>query len=180
MEKKLFSLILIALLAGLGGGYGLGYVIYQPQIQNLQSDLKQLNDELETINSEITNLNSTINSEIANLNSTIVNLENKTWHFVTNFTLSSEERVSQLFFVQGETWRIKWKLAQAWGSGTHFIVWDENGNGIYYSEDVSIYTYMSPYRNATATHYMPYGKGTYYITVDYGAYTVDFTIESYH
>jgi len=46
MEKKLIALVLISLLGGLRGGYGLGYVIYQPQIQNLQNDLNNLNDEL--------------------------------------------------------------------------------------------------------------------------------------
>ena len=33
LEKKLVALVFIALLAGLGGGYGLGYVIYQPQMR---------------------------------------------------------------------------------------------------------------------------------------------------
>ncbi len=41
MEKKLIALVLIALITGIGGGYGLGYVIYQPQVQKLQED-KQL------------------------------------------------------------------------------------------------------------------------------------------
>ena len=33
-------------------------------------------------------------------------VDTKTWHLVTSFTLSSEERVSQLFFIQGEKWRL--------------------------------------------------------------------------
>ena len=41
MEKKLIGLVLVAVLVGLGGGYGLGYVIYQPQIQNLQNKLNR-------------------------------------------------------------------------------------------------------------------------------------------
>ena len=32
-------MIFIALLGGLAGGYGLGYAIYQPQIQKIQNDL---------------------------------------------------------------------------------------------------------------------------------------------
>jgi len=39
MEKKLIAVVFIGLLGGLGGGYGLGYAIYQPQILGLQSDL---------------------------------------------------------------------------------------------------------------------------------------------
>ena len=39
MERKLLALFFVALLGGLGGGFGLGYVIYQPQIQNIQKDL---------------------------------------------------------------------------------------------------------------------------------------------
>ena len=39
MERKLLALFFVALLGGLGGGFGLGYVIYQPQIQNIQNDL---------------------------------------------------------------------------------------------------------------------------------------------
>jgi len=42
MEKKLITMTLIAVLAGLGGGFGLGYVIYRPQIQNLQNDFNDL------------------------------------------------------------------------------------------------------------------------------------------
>jgi len=164
MEKKLIPIILIVLLVALGGGYGLGYVIYQPQIQNLQSDLKQLNNELETIN-----------SEIANLNSTIVNLENKTWHFVTNFTLSSEERVSQLFFIQGEKWRIRWEPLQI-GSWYGFFIWDENGYAI---EWVQVGAILGEYHDAKGIHYVSHGKGTYYIEL-YPGVNVNFTIESYH
>lgn len=43
------ALVFIALLAGLGGGYGLGYVIYQPQIQNLQNILNRTWHEVYSI-----------------------------------------------------------------------------------------------------------------------------------
>ena len=39
--EKLIGLVLVALLIGLGGGYGLGYIIYQPQIQNPQEELNR-------------------------------------------------------------------------------------------------------------------------------------------
>jgi hypothetical protein len=175
MEKKLIPIILIVLLVGLGGGYGLGYVIYQPQIQNLQSDLKQLNNELETINSEIADLNSTINSEIANLNSTIVNLENETWHFVTNFTLSEEEPKSSLFFIQGEKWRVRWEplTITSWSG---FFIWDENGYAI---EGVQVGYILGQYHDAKGIHYVTQGEGNYCIESLPGP-NVNFTIESYH
>jgi len=44
VEKRLVALVFIALLTGLGGGYGLGYIIYQPQIQDLRNDLNNLKD----------------------------------------------------------------------------------------------------------------------------------------
>jgi len=56
VEKKLIALVFIALLVGLGGGYGLGYTVYQPQNQNLQEALDNLNDRIETINSTLADL----------------------------------------------------------------------------------------------------------------------------
>jgi len=46
MEKKLVALVLIALISGLGGGYGLGYVIYQPQIESIEKDLSIIQQNL--------------------------------------------------------------------------------------------------------------------------------------
>lgn len=60
MEKKLIALVFVTLLGGLGGGYGLGYVIYQPQIQNLQNDFNNLTDRFDTLQYEVTNLNSEV------------------------------------------------------------------------------------------------------------------------
>jgi len=45
MEKKLITLVFIALL-GLGGGYGIGYMVYQPQILDFQSDLEKIKTDL--------------------------------------------------------------------------------------------------------------------------------------
>ena len=81
LEKKLVALVCIALLAGLGGGYGLGFTIYQPQISALQSDVSMLKAS-----------------------------ENKTWHFVMNFTTNETNKISPQFYIQGEKWRIKWNL----------------------------------------------------------------------
>ena len=62
VEKKLISLVFVALLAGVGGSYGFSYVIYQPQIQNLQNDLNNLNDRLDAMNSTLTNTQSQVSS----------------------------------------------------------------------------------------------------------------------
>ncbi len=81
MEKKLIALVFVAIVAGLVGGYGLGYVIYQPQIQNLQKDMSVLNDKFDTTDSVLTNTQtsvasledelSVLNSEFASLNATV-------------------------------------------------------------------------------------------------------------
>lgn len=51
MEKDLVVLVFIALLVGLGGGYGLGYVIYHPQIQNLQNEANRTWHEVYSLGS---------------------------------------------------------------------------------------------------------------------------------
>jgi hypothetical protein len=42
LERKIIGLFLIALIGGLGGGFGLTYIIYQPQIQNLQNTIANM------------------------------------------------------------------------------------------------------------------------------------------
>ena len=129
MEKKLIALVFIALLAGLGGGYGLGFMAYQPQILELQSDISSFEDTLLQAQSNVSNVQSEIStlrtdySELqtrynelvmnySNLQSEISILktsENKTWHFVMNFT-ANETKTSPKFYIQGQQWRIRWKL----------------------------------------------------------------------
>jgi len=53
MERKLVALVFIALIVGLGGGCGLGYVIYQPQIGILQSDVSDLQFDVSDLKSQI-------------------------------------------------------------------------------------------------------------------------------
>lgn len=79
MDKKVIALFLIALLGGLIGGYGLGYVIYQPQIQNLQNDMDNLRDEFQlgddNINDELEDLQISILALNSNLNAINSSLE---------------------------------------------------------------------------------------------------------
>ena len=70
LEKKFIAGIMIALLSGLLIGVALNYVIYQPQLQNLQNSLNDLNVKVD----EYAEYNSTLNelrSEISGLNAAI-------------------------------------------------------------------------------------------------------------
>ena len=51
MDRNLVALVFVALLGGLGGGYGLGYAIYQPQIQNLQNEINRTWHEVYSLQS---------------------------------------------------------------------------------------------------------------------------------
>jgi predicted small secreted protein len=42
LEGKIVGLFLIVLIGGLIGGFGLSYIIYQPQVQNLQNNQVQV------------------------------------------------------------------------------------------------------------------------------------------
>lgn len=64
VEKQLVALVFIALLVGLGGGYGLGYAIFQPQIGSLQSDISDLQSDVSDLQSQILTL--TVNYEDLN------------------------------------------------------------------------------------------------------------------
>jgi len=102
-------------------------------------------------------------------------IDSKTWHSVTSFTLTYEERVSPLFSIQGEKWRIKWEPLEV-SSWPGFIIWDENGFAI---EEVQVNMILGQHHEAKGIHYMAHGEGSYYIEHVPGP-TVDFTIESYH
>jgi len=123
MEKKLIALVFIALLAGLGGGYGLGYIVYQPQVQSLQSDVVGLNDTLDIINSTIRNTQlsitslqneqNSLNSEVISLDSIVKKIENRTWYMAVNLARNisvemTEHAVSEKFEVKGHWIRIRW------------------------------------------------------------------------
>ena len=104
-------------------------------------------------------------------------INTKTWHPVTDFTLTSEKTASSIFFVQGETWRIRWEPQYA-ESGLLFWVWDENG---YVLDFVNIGNLLQVHHEAKGIHYMPHGEGSFYIEIQYiGANSIYFTIESYH
>ena len=110
------------------------------------------------------------------INKTALFLENKTWNYVANFTLSPFSNSSP-FFIQGEVWRIKWKLETAW-SGSNFYVWDGDDHVLDY---VDISLLQRGNLSVSGIHYMPYGKGWYLVETWYiNDNVIDFIIESYH
>jgi len=56
LEGKIIGLFLIALIGGLVGGFGLSYIIYQPQVQNLQNTTNNLQNQVTNLNSTLQNL----------------------------------------------------------------------------------------------------------------------------
>ncbi len=116
MNKTLVGLVLVALVIGLGGGYGLGYMIYQPQVTNVQNSLDELtarlddlnstilgnqqdlDDRLVTVNSSATSLQSqltSVESEIIQLNSTL-NTVGSSVTFIQNQLISLQNQLSSL------------------------------------------------------------------------------------
>ena len=119
MEKKLIALVFVALIGGLGGGYGLGYVIYQPQIQNLQNDINYLNDRFDT------------------LNSTVEAMENRSWHEVYSIEASSDITTGTIQ-LKGSSVRVMFTAWSAYSdahlsvylhfsNGTPYAVWGSSG-----------------------------------------------------
>jgi hypothetical protein len=53
---KIIALFLIALLGGLGGGFGLSYIVYQPRIQNLSNTTTNLQSQVANLNSTLRGL----------------------------------------------------------------------------------------------------------------------------
>lgn len=115
----MIALFLVALIGGLGGSYALSYIIYQPQIQNLQNTITDLR-----------NL-------VASLNSTIEAMRNMTWHEVYSF-YSSSDGITGDFQLKGSSVRVMWieegYSSNAWVSfqlhfsnGTAYGVWMSSG-----------------------------------------------------
>jgi hypothetical protein len=70
MELKIVALFLIVLIGGIGGGYGLSYFTYQPQIQNLQnsnSNFQNRVSALEQEQNELQNSNTNLQNRVSAL-----------------------------------------------------------------------------------------------------------------
>lgn len=68
MDEKLVALVIITLLAGTGVGYGSGYVMFQPQVSELKSDVSSLQSEVSTLTTNYNDLNTTYNDLVENYN----------------------------------------------------------------------------------------------------------------
>jgi len=113
MNKTLVGLVLVALLTGLIGGYGLGYLIYQPQVQAIQKDLGDLDDRFDTFNSTLRDTK----TSVASLNSTVQEIESMTWHEASSLE-GSASAIGSTFQIKGKWMRIRWimegVLSSAW------------------------------------------------------------------
>jgi len=155
VEKKPIVLVLIALLIGLGGGYGLGVAIYQPQISTIQSNISDIQSILSP---------------------------NKTWHTMANFNLSADhEWVSSVFTIHAELWRINWTKAGNFMSVTGWAGFLICKPGQYVIEAVDLRPALSgPLIWSGGTHYMYGVPGDYFIILQgIGADGISFTVESY-
>jgi hypothetical protein len=71
IEGKIIALFLVALLGGLGGGFGLSYIVYQPQIQNLLNTTANLQNLFADLNSTLVVLQNMQNSTGAGTNNQV-------------------------------------------------------------------------------------------------------------
>lgn len=155
MKNEIVALVFIALLIGLGGGYGLGVAMYQPQISAIRSDISGIQSML---------------------------FQNKTWYKITSFNLSIDgEWASSVFSIQGELWRINWTKAGTIISMTGWTGFLICKPGQYVIEAVD----LGPVLSSTfiwfrGTHYMYDVPGNYFIILcGIGADGISFTVESY-
>lgn len=114
MNKILVGLVLIALLIGLGGGYVLGYAIYQPQLQNLQNDLDDMNDNLDNLSNDLDNAQSsdtTLKTRLDTINSSLTNAQLSLTTLQNQLTLSNSRLSSLNSTVEGienRSWHSVW------------------------------------------------------------------------
>lgn len=101
LEKKLVALVFIALLAGLGGGYGLGFAINQHKISTLRAECNSAKAKYDELTVDYADLNETykelqtdyaeLQSNYADLNSGYIALNGKYQSLLFNYTSLSEE-----------------------------------------------------------------------------------------
>jgi len=96
MEKTAIGLVCIAVVVGLLGGYGLGYVIYEPQLQGLRNLISDIQGEVLDVQNQVENLNSTVET-----------MENRSWHEVYSIE-ASEDITSNTFHLKGRDVRVTW------------------------------------------------------------------------
>jgi hypothetical protein len=77
LETNIVVIILIALLGGLAGGFGLSYVIYQPQVQSLLSTTTNLQNQVADLNMDFLNVTNSLQNQIQNLMNKTANLTNQ-------------------------------------------------------------------------------------------------------
>jgi len=140
MEIKNRTLLLfgiILLLIGLVIGCGFGYMIYQPQIQSLQS-------------------------KIADLDSVVTIIENRTWHEAYSLE-SSSDAVTGTIQLKGSQVRASWiangDYSTSWFSvqlhfsnGTAYAIWGSSGVWTANDGELELKEHGSYYLNITVYH----------------------------
>jgi phage-related tail fiber protein len=112
MNKTLVGAVLIAVLVGLGGGFVLGYIAYEPRLQSLQSDLNDLNGDLTSTQNQLSSLTSDVNLlsyDVKSVNSTVMAIENRRWHEATSME-GSTDAIGANFEMHGEVMRLRWRM----------------------------------------------------------------------
>jgi len=155
LKKEFVALVFFVLLVGLGGGYGLGIAIYQPQISKMQSDISDIQSIL---------------------------FQNKTWHNVASFNLSADsEWASSVFSIQGEQWRINWTKAGTFITLTGWTGFVICKPGPYVIDTVDLRPVFSGFFTEKQGTYYVRVPGNYFIILQgIGADGMSFTIESYY
>ncbi|MEM2569486.1 MAG: hypothetical protein QXT67_06080 [Candidatus Bathyarchaeia archaeon] len=62
MNVKWAALVLIALLAGFGGGFISSYLVFQQQIANLRMEIKELQEQLSDLRTIYSNISTLLES----------------------------------------------------------------------------------------------------------------------
>ena len=136
----------------------MGYVIYQPELRDLQDEIANLNSKFDTTNSTLGTAQSSIvslqnsqevlNSEVMRLNSTVKRMENRTWHEAFSIGASSDV-TTNTFLIKGEWVRIQWTMlgegSDSWimitliySNGTGYAVRGSSGIFSSYACDLEI------------------------------------------
>jgi hypothetical protein len=133
MQKIVIGFVGISVVIGCLGGYGWGYVIYQPQLQSLQNELRAVSEEFNSLSATVTEMGNVI----ASLNSTVEKIENRSWYEAYSIE-ASEDITSSTFHLMGKKVRVTWIFTSfdataeltvylKFANGTTYAWWGDSG-----------------------------------------------------
>jgi hypothetical protein len=109
MERIVVFFVIGMLIIGTAGGFIISYLVYQPQIQSLRSDIGALEKQFASLSGQNEATLTDLEETISELNSLIEELNSTT-------PMEPEENQTQTFEL------IQIQQAQATGNGTHFDI----------------------------------------------------------